>query len=310
MAGMKKIRLVPYVCGAGASTLGAEQGPVDLFDYGLVDKLALSGVDVDWFENPHDLYDSDKGAAAHSGLPPLGAKERRDLVLWHARRFSGRVEEALKGSALPVTIGGDHSMAAASIAALVRVKNAHGRTGVLWIDAHADINTPETSPSQALHGMPVAALLGMGDPDFAALCGGTEPALKPENICYVGLRDVDAGETAYMAELGIKAFYMQDIKEKGLDAVMKEACAHIARHADYLFLDLDVDGLDPSDAPATGTPVVGGIKKADFLPALEQIVRDYDFSAFEIAEYNPTLPDKETTRQTICDVLRSFAESA
>lgn len=303
---MKKIRLIPYVCGAGASTTGAEQGPVDLYDSGLAHGLATDGIDLDWQENPHDLYNGDMGKKAHEDLPPLGSEERKELVLWHGRHFRDAVKETLRDGALPITIGGDHSMAAASIAALARAYKAHGRIGVLWIDAHADINTPETSPSQALHGMPIAALLGMGDPDFAALGGQDEPSLKPENICYIGLRDVDAGETEYMQKLGIKAFDMNDIHAKGLAAVMEEGCRYLTRHADHLFLDLDVDGLDPADAPATGTPVAGGIKKDGFLPVLEDIVKRYDFAGFEIAEYNPTLPDKETTRRTVHEVLAAI----
>lgn len=303
---MKKVRFIPYVCGAGASTAGAEQGPIDLYDSGLTQDLAAGGLDLDWQENPHSLYRADMGKKAHDTLPPLGSKERKELVLWHNRHFRDLVEKTVKDGALPITIGGDHSMAAASIAALARVYNAHGRLGVLWIDAHADINTPDTSPSQALHGMPIAALLGMGDPDFAALGGPDASSLKPENICYVGLRDVDAGEAEYMKKLGIKAFYMNDIHEKGLTAIMEEACRYLSRYADHLFFDLDVDGLDPADTPATGTPVAGGIKKDEFLPALENTIKHYDFVGFEIAEYNPTLPDKETTRQTIREILAIF----
>ena len=196
-------------------------------------------------------------------------------------------------------------MGAASIAGLAKEKGAHGRIGVLWVDAHADINTPSTSPSQALHGMPVAALLGLGDKDFASL-GGDVPVLKPENICYVGLRDVDDGEVNYMKELGVSGFYMKDIKEKGLVKVMREAMAVITKNTDHLFFSMDIDGLDPEYAPATGTAVSGGLNLDDLCHALGGVLADNDFDGFEIAEYNPTLGGKDKTTETICTLLKTL----
>lgn len=199
-------------------------------------------------------------------------------------------------------------MAAGSIAGFARAKGAQGRVGVLWIDAHADINTPESSLSDAYHGMPVTALLGMGDPDFAAL-GGGKPVLLPANIFYIGLRDLDPAEVKTLDDLAISRFTMDQVNEIGVEKALRDAVSHLSAHTDHLFVTFDLDALAPEHVPATGTPVDGGMNKREFLGALRSLVRDYDFEAIEIAEYNPTLDGREKTMKTIRDVLEAFLVS-
>jgi arginase len=302
---MKSYQLIPYVCGAGASTAGAEFGAIDLKKFGLEAYLKEWGVDVKWREDPEHLFSNKWGRDAHENLPPLGSDARREIVLWHSHYLKNEVEASLLEGNTPVTIGGDHSMGAGSISGLAAAKNAHGRIGVLWIDAHADMNTPDTSHTQAFHGMPVTALFGMGDHEYASLAGENS-VLRPEHICFIGLRDLDEAEERYMEELGINAFYMRDVKKEGLAKVMNEALSIITSDTDYRFLSLDVDGLDPEDAPATGTAVEDGIRVAELLPLLQKTVHDIHFDGFEIAEYNPMLPGKEKTTETICSLLKTM----
>jgi arginase len=270
---------------------------------GLAESLAARGIPCDWAVNPEDLYNEPLGAAAHADLPPLGDARRKALVLQHCADLRDRVEMVVRAGNIPVTLGGDHAMAAGSIAGLARAKNAHGRIGVLWIDAHADINTPATSPSQAFHGMPVAALLGQGDGDFAALGGGTRPVLQPQHIFYLGLRDVDEGEIAAMELMNIGHMSAREVLEMGYAAALEKAIAHISEGTDYLFLTLDLDAFDPEVAPAVGTPVPEGFRRSDFLPALRDAVANNIFAGFEVTEFNPTLGGAAETYDLLLQVL-------
>lgn len=302
---MKKLALIPFVCGAGASTPGCEYGPVVLKQMGLDAALRADGLNAAWFEDPETVLDAPFGKKAHETLPPLGSEERRDIVLYHCAHMRDNYIKALNADMMPIGIGGDHAMAAASIAALAQAYNAHGRIGVIWVDAHADLNTPDTSPSQAMHGMPLAAMLGMGDPDFVALAGD-KPALKPENIFYLGLRDVDPGEWEYMDQLGIHHYTMEQVRARGVAQAFADALQTVSENTDYLFLSIDLDALDPSVAPSVGTPVHDGFTLDEILPILEWIARDYPPAIMEISEYNPMLQMPEQTFKTLRALLDSL----
>ena len=270
---------------------------------GLAEALTARGIECRWAVDPEELYNEPDGAAAHAALPPLGDPRRKALVLNHCAAVRDRVEAVVRAGDIPVTLGGDHAIAAGSIAGLARAKNAHGRIGVLWIDAHADINTPATSPSQAFHGMPVAALLGQGDADFTALGGGDRPVLQPQHIFYLGLRDVDEGEVAALELMKIGHMSAQEVMAMGYAAALEKAIAHISEGTDYLFLTLDLDVFDPEVAPAVGTPVPDGFRRSDFLPALRDAVMNNTFAAFEVTEFNPTLDGAEETYDLLLQSL-------
>lgn len=305
---MQRVRLIPFVCGAGGSTPGAEGGPSALKRAGLAEKLVAGGIDASWDEDPDILYDSTTwGRDFHGHLPPLGDTARRDAVLWHCRHLRDRVAAAVEGGFFPVTVGGDHTMALGSLSGLAQAHKAHGRTGVIWIDAHPDINTPETSQTQAYHGMPVAALLGIGDADFVAL-GGGRPILKPENIAYLGLRDVDPPEAKYMGDNGIVSYDMRAIASLGAPEAFSRAMAEISGRTDYMALSIDLDAFDPGETPAVGTPVPGGIRGGDLFPAMAHIAERIDL--LEIVEYNPSLPGAAQTAEFTCDLLRLLLEPA
>lgn len=309
MASMKAIKIIPYICGVGGSVQGAEQGAIDLEDTGLVGDLQSAGLDVSWHEEPRHLFADQYGEKAHAEYPDLGTAARKEIALYHCARIRDHVAEVLEAGDFPLTIGGDHSMAAGSIAGLAKAKDAYGRVGVLWIDAHADLNTMDTSPSKALHGMPVASLLGMGDAEYVAVCG-EGPVLKPENIFCLGLRDVDKGESGFMEKLGIRGYTAAQAYEMGLKKALADAMDAITKDTDYLFLTFDLDSLDPQDAPATGTPVPEGFRADDLLPLLKDLVQQYDFDAIEISEYNPTLEGRDQTRALVGRLCRTFLSFA
>lgn len=279
---------------------GAEEGPVALKNFGL--HTALHDLGVAWQDDPAVLHAQER--AVYENLPPLGSAERRAIVLRQCRSLSHSVERAVIGGSLPVVIGGDHASAAGSLAGFARATGAHGRIGVVWIDAHSDINTPDTSPSQALHGMPVAALLGLGDPAFAQI-GGEAPVLTPDNIIYTGLRSVDPGEIRRIRDLGITAFLIERADIEGWRVAFLDAVRRVAAQTDYLVLSIDMDAFDPSIAPSVGSPEQHGFFGSDLLPVLAEIAQVHAPDMIEIAEFNPRLPGAEKTYHLLCDVLRA-----
>jgi arginase len=302
---MKKYSIVPYVCGAGASTLGVERGALDLYEYGIHDYLRGHGLDIEWYENPQDMYESPYGRRAHDSIQALGEQARRDLVYWHCKHLRDSVVDIVEQNSIPVVLGGDHSMAAGSISGFIKAKQAYGRVGVLWIDAHPDLNTSQSSYSKAYHGMPARMLLGEGDKDFVDLAGKS-PALEAENLFYIGVRDFDKAELEFLNEVHIGYFTDEQVNEMGAFDALKHACESLLKHADHLFLSFDIDALVPEEVPATGTPVSGGISKKDLLPALREICASFEFEGIEITEYNPVLDGRDITLETILQILDSL----
>jgi arginase len=294
------IKLIPYPFGAGATRPGPEHGPIYLKTHGLGAALAAQGVRVVWQDDPEDLFRSGKfGLEFHKNLPPRGSPERREAVLYACARMRDRVAEVLKAGDFPVTLGGDHSLAMGSVAGLAEARQAHGRIGMVWIDAHGDINTPETTPSQSYHGMGLAALLGYGDPEFCAL-GGGQAVLRPEHVAYIGVRDLDPREVALIRDLNIRVFGMDEVRAKGMAAVFREAREIVSCGTDYTALSIDLDAFDPEDAPAVGSPVPGGLRAEEFLSALPGV---FSPDLIDIVEFNPSMGDGEKTSRLVAALL-------
>ncbi len=296
----KEIRLIPFVCGAGAQISGTERGPAEIKKHGLQSALGSTWRKVAWQEDPEVLYEQQR--AFYKNLPPLGSAERKQFVLENCRHVAEQVELAVKSGAMPVTLGGDHSIAAGSIAGFARAHDAHGRIGVIWIDAHADLHTMETSPSKTYHGMPLASLLGLGDKDFATI-GGENPVLKPEHVVYIGLRSTEAEEDQRIKEMGIKAFSMEDIGVDETNDVFQEALDSISKDVDYLILSIDLDAFDPLDAPAVGSPETGGFNREEVLQALALLTQKRLPDMVEVVEFNPDLPGADKTYALLRDIL-------
>lgn len=308
---MKKFSLIPFTCGLGGKKTGCERGPLMLDQSGIAADMRAKGFDIDWIEKPDAVFEEMETGKTHESAADLGSEERKNIVLNHVKNLAALVESAVEVGNFPITIGGDHTMAAGSIAGLTRAKHAQGRTGLIWIDAHPDLNTLETTPSHAYHGMPVALLLGMGDADFSNIGKGADgtPPLKPEHICYMGIRDIDDGEEAFMKDLPIRRYDMDKINEMGVHAAFEDALSYLAPQLDHLCLSFDIDALDPAEGLAAGTPVANGFRKDELFPVLEDIMTRYDFDLFEIAEYNPALPHEESTRAIIFELLEVMLRS-
>jgi len=221
-----------------------------------------------------------------------------------------RVFASVEQGAIPITLGGDHSIAAGSVAAVSAVHRGRGaRIGLLWIDAHADMNTPESSPSGNVHGMPLAALLGFG-PAALVEIGGPGAKVDPRNVAVVGLRAIDEAEKRIVRQSGVHAYTMADIDRRGISAVLEEALRHVLDGTCGVHLSLDVDGLDPEIAPGVGTPVRGGLSYRESHLAMEMVAESRRILGVDVVEVNPILDQHNATAEMGCElVLSAFGKS-
>jgi arginase len=199
-----------------------------------------------------------------------------------------------------VALGGDHSISMGTVPGV-----AHGRrTGVVWVDAHADLNTPASSPSGNVHGMPMAHLLGLGWHGFHDMWGGG-PVLKPEDIVYIGLRSVDAGERELIFDLGIRYFSMKEIDELGIARVAAETTERLSG-LERVHVSFDADALDPTLAPGVGTPVRGGLTLREGFLLMELLAESELVTSLDLVEVNPTLDDGNKTAETMVAMAASL----
>ena len=277
----------------GAGRRGVDMGPSAIRYAGLHDRLDGLGYDVvDW---------SDISTAV------LEATEETDTTaryLPEIKAACGRVAHligiALGEGALPLVLGGDHSVALGTLGGLAK---ARGPGGVLWIDAHGDLNTPETSPSGNVHGMPLAAAIGLADGRFES-DAWTLPAVEPQRVALVGLRSLDGAERKRIRELGIKAYTMSDIDRIGIERAIRESLTHIAGPG-FVHVSLDMDALDPEVAPGVGTPVRGGLSYREAHLAMELIAESGLMTSLEVVEVNPILDRENATAQLAVELVAS-----
>ncbi|MDE1888559.1 MAG: arginase [Gammaproteobacteria bacterium] len=211
------------------------------------------------------------------------------------RELADGVECSLHQGVFPLLLGGDHSQAIGSIAGVSRYLKRQGKSlGVLWVDAHTDMNTPDSSPSGNIHGMPLATLLGYGPEELTAICGNGA-ALSPEHVVVFGVRDVDRGEAQLVKKTGIRVFTMSEIDARGAGACLEEAMQILGRATGGIHLSYDLDGSDPAVAPGTGTPVPGGLNFRESHLVCETLARSKRLVSMEVVELNPILDIENRT---------------
>jgi len=294
----KTVAIVGCPFRGGQPKLGVDKGPIHLVEAGIVNQLEEIGwkVAFDGHHQFEELHTSDD--------PPIGKLKNPRLVSKVCESVARAVGGHAKNGQLPVTLGGDHSLAMGTISGTL---DTYPDACVVWIDAHADINTTETTGSGNIHGMPVSFLLGIGSkiPEFSWV----KAALKPERLVYIGLRDIDSGEKRLLKENNIKAFSMHEVDKYGIGKVVEMALDHVNPKRDLpIHLSFDVDALDPSVAPSTGTPVRGGLTFREGHYICEAIHETGLLVALDLMEVNPSLADDESVRQTVavgCSLVRS-----
>jgi len=271
-------------------------GPSALRIANLADRLRRLGHEV---EDRGNLIVSQREHLADS------ADETLVAMAGVCRALAVESAAAVRERITPLALGGDHSLAMGSIAGVATALAERGeRVGVIWLDAHGDINTPQSSESGNLHGMPVAHLLGLGDRRLSAI-STPHPALRPSQCVMVGLRDLDPAERRHIRELGIKAFTMRDIDERGLQPVMAEAIAIASTGTGGIHVSCDPDWIDPRDAPGVGTPVRGGATFREAHLALEMVADSGRLVSMDLVEINPVLDERNRTAELAVDLIVS-----
>ena len=216
--------------------------------------------------------------------------------------LADHVAATLGEGEMPLVLGGDHSIAIGTLGGLARFHGAPG--GVLWLDAHSDINTPSTSPSGNVHGMPLAVALGLADDPRFEASAWPLPMIVPEHTVLVGIRSVDGGERTRLRDLGLRVFTMEDVDRRGMRDVMEEAIAIVAG-GPFMHVSLDMDVLDPDQAPGVGTPVRGGITYREAHLAMEMLSTSGKVSSLEVVEVNPVLDERNATAALAVEMMLS-----
>jgi arginase len=263
-----------------------------LRDLGLADWLADAGVAADWTRI------IDAGLSWHEA-PERRGKAAFGLVLRHAAKLADAVEAAMAVGRFPIVLGGDHAIAMGTWAGVSRGQ-AHAPLGLVWLDAHLDAHTVETSPSMNAHGMSAAVLLGHGAPLFRALAGG---ALKPQHLCYVGVRSFEPEERALLDGLGVRIIEAAEVAARGIESCLAEAVSIATAGTDGFGLTIDLDGFDPSDAPGVGLRVAHGLRGAPTCAAVAALARRAELRAVEIVEYIPSFDEDLRTAHLVRDLL-------
>ncbi len=294
---MTQIDLIGVPLDLGASRRGVDMGPYAVRAAGLRSTLLALG---------HDVYDHGNLAVADRGTFPPDARGADFLPTIAAvcAELAAFTDASVTARRFPVVLGGDHSLATGSVAGAARALTARGEAmGLVWIDAHGDLNTPESSPSGNVHGMPVAHLLGHGDPRLHFT--KERAAVRPEQTWLVGVRDLDAGERAHLRAYGVHAFTMHDVDRRGLSDVMEEVLTIASINTSGLWVSYDVDVQDPVHAPGVGTPVSGGFSWREGHLAMEMVAESGRLVGLDLVEVNPILDVSNRTAELAVGLVAS-----
>jgi arginase len=282
----------------GAGRRGVDMGPSALRVAGLNQKLAELGYQTEDLGNV--VVDQPESL-------PAGPANARYLpqIAHTCARLADMVERAASQGQVPLVLGGDHSAAVGTVAGMSRHLRKQGhKLGLLWIDAHADMNTPASSPSGNVHGMPLSCILGQGPPELTGI-GCHVPMIDPQNVAIVGLRSVDDIERFNVRGAGVHPFTMRDIDERGMRAVIQEAIGIASDGTSSFHVSLDIDAIDPHEAPGVGTPVKGGITYREAHLAMEILCDSGRMTSMEVVEVNPVIDEANRTANLAVELVMS-----
>ena len=277
----------------GQDRRGVDMGP---------SAIRYAGLDARLDELGHEYVDCGNVETAVAEATTAGDEQARFLpqIKDTSQRIATLVARAAREDSVPVVLGGDHSVALGTLAGLAEV---HGPGGAIWIDAHGDLNSPDTSPSGNVHGMVLAAVLGLAGERFRGDGWGL-PAVAPGRVALVGVRSLDDGERAVLRELNAKVFTMSDVDRLGIERAIRESLTHVAGPG-FVHVSLDMDAMDPEVAPGVGTPVRGGLSYREAHLAMELIAESGLASSFDVVEVNPILDRENETAQLAVELVAS-----
>ena len=296
---MRDVALVSVSIDLGAGRRGVDMGPSALRLAGLTQRLEDLGYRV-----------REAGTVNARGPETTTQGESRLRFLSEITQVCGEtyrlVASSMKEDCFPLILGGDHSLSIGSVPAVAHHYRERGeRIGLLWVDAHTDMNTPDTTPSGNIHGMSLAVLAGRGPAELLGLAGGPVPAVDPKNICVLAARDIDEEEKSVVRETGIRVFTMTEVDERGIGPCVDEALERLTDGTAGFHLSYDLDGLDPQVAPGVGTPVPGGLTFREGHLVCEKVARSGAMLSLEVVEVNPVLDVRNGTGRMAVDLVAS-----
>ena len=268
------IQIVAYACGIGGQFAGSRDGPAAFRNY--LEQFADMRKRIGW----HSWIEDDRA------FSELGSQQVLESVITLSQQLAQASFDIVKAGGFPVLIGGDHSAAAGYWSGISAALATEGDVGLIWVDAHMDSHTPQTSPNGYVHGMPLAALLGHGHRGLTGLMS-ERPKFKPGQVCLIGTRDYEPEEKELLQALGVRIFFMDEIHYRGLPAVFEDALRIVRQASRGYGVTIDLDGLNPEDAPGVSTPAANGLARAELLAAMQGIYGDPRLVGMEISEFNP-----------------------
>ncbi|MDR4888394.1 arginase [Fredinandcohnia sp. QZ13] len=292
----KDISIIGVPMDLGQMRRGVDMGPSAIRYAGVVERLERLDYDID------DLGDIEITRPTREEVANDENLKNLEKVSEANEKLAATVDEVILNGRFPLVLGGDHSIA---IGTLAGVSKHYKNLGVIWYDAHGDLNTADTSPSGNIHGMPLAVSLGLGHKRLTDIAGYS-PKINPENVVIIGARSLDEGEKALIKQLGVKVYTMHEIDRLGMTKVMEETILYLKERTDGVHLSLDLDGLDPHDAPGVGTPVLGGISYRESHLAMEMLEESKLITSAEFVEVNPILDDKNKTASVAVALMGSL----
>ncbi|HDG8341929.1 TPA: arginase [Staphylococcus aureus] len=300
MTKTKAIDIIGAPSTFGQRKLGVDLGPTAIRYAGLISRLKQLDLDVyDKGDIKVPVVNIEKFHSEQKGL------RNYDEIIDVNQKLNKEVSASIENNRFPLVLGGDHSIAVGSVSAISKHYN---NLGVIWYDAHGDLNIPEESPSRNIHGMPLRILTGEGPKELLEL---NSNVIKPENIVLIGMRDLDKGERQFIKDHNIKTFTMSDIDKLGIKEVIENTIEYLkSRNVDGVHLSLDVDALDPLETPGTGTRVLGGLSYRESHFALELLHQSHLISSMDLVEVNPLIDsNNHTAEQAVSLVGTFFGES-
>ncbi len=292
---MKNISVIGAASGWGAKISETAAGPDNLIESGILDKITKAGVSA---EVTAMVY----AAKGEDGLKPADALP---LVADHANRLAQAVVGAIGQDTLPLVIGGDHAIAAGTWSGVTTALQAEGNFGLIWVDAHMDAHVPETSPSGAYHGMPVASLMGYGADEMRHILSD-KAKISPAHVAMIGMRSYEEGEKALLEKLGVHVFYMDDVRAQGFEAVWQQALDIVTAGTVGFGISIDLDAFDPLEAPGVGSPEAGGLSFDEVASSLKGLATHDQIKAIEMTEFNPNRDQGTKTADLATNLLLSF----
>lgn len=285
----KTIYLLGYASDLAGANRGSGEGAPIMQKSPYMENLTQTGLNLHW----------------QAMLRPSAGESKYAIVSDLCARLGSQVADLVAEKKFFTVIGGDHACAIGTWSGAAKSLHDQGDIGLIWIDAHMDSHTPETSQSGNIHGMPLACLLGHGDSSLIHLLGNF-PKLKPEHVCLIGVRSFEEGEDALLKKLGVRIFFMDEVNQRGMDAVMQDALKIATSGTTAFGVTIDIDSIDPKEAPGTGVSEEGGILVADLCHSLKQIANNKNFIGAEIVEFDPRRDKNHMTEGVVTQLMAAI----